>query len=158
MSTENKGEVMVVNKNDIASVDLIEQLKNPNGKFYCSIEDDGTRASKVDIYNAINGADKAVADMIGKVIEVVDVVAHPVELINEETGELVTALRTVLIDKKGVPYTAVSQGITSALNRIFSIIGRPDNGEWHNEPVKMMIKQVKTNNGNNKVNTIELVK
>lgn len=143
--------------NDVASLDLIEQLKNPAGQFYCSVVNDGTRKSKIAIFNAINSADESLADHIGEVIEVVDVIAHPVELVNEETGEIIQALRTVLITKEGKSYTAVSQGITSALGRIFSIIGSPDAGAWKDEPVKMKIKQVKTRNGNNKVNTIELV-
>lgn len=150
-----KNELVVAQ--DIARVDLVEQLKNPNGQFYCSIQDDGTRKTKVAIFNAVNGADESVSDHIGEVLEVVNVVAHPVELLDEVTGEVTTALRTVLVDKNGKSYTAVSQGITSALSKIFSIVGTPEGGAWEKEPVKMKIKQVKTRNGNNKVNTIELV-
>lgn len=151
----NKQEVVLAQ--DVARVDLVEQLKNPNGQFYCSIKDDGSRKTKVAIFNAVNGADDSIADHIGEVIEVVNVVAHPVELLDEVTGEVVNALRTVLIDKNGKTYTAVSQGITNALSKIFSIIGTPEDGAWEKEPVKMKIRQVKTRNGNNKVNTIELV-
>ena len=156
MENMNNNE-LVVAVNDVASVDLVEQLKNPTAKMYCSIVDDGTRKSKIDMYNAINGADESIADHIGEVLEVVDVVAHPVELTDEVTGETFNALRTVLITKSGKSYVAVSQGITSALSKIFSIVGMPDGKAWHEEPVKMKIKQVKTRNGNNKVNTIELV-
>lgn len=154
---ENMNNELVVAVNDVAAVDLVDQLKNPAAKMYCSIKDDGTRQSKINMYNAINGADESVSDHIGEVLEIVDVVAHPVELTDEVTGETFEALRTVLIDKSGKSYVAVSQGITSALSRIFSIVGTPDNKAWHDEPVKMKIKQVKTRNGNNKVNTIELV-
>lgn len=150
-------EIIMVNKDDVANVDLLSELKNPEGAFFCSITDDGTRKSKTAIFNAINGAEDTVANHINEVLEVVDVVAHPIELVNEETGEIVRTLRTVLIDKKGKAYTAVSQGITSALSRIFSIIGSPEGGAWHDEPVKMKIRQVQTRNGANKVNTIELV-
>ena len=153
--TELKNEVIVAQ--DVASVDLVEQLKNPNGQFYCSITNDGTRKSAIAIFNAVNSADESLGDHIGEVLEIVNVVAHPVELLDEDTGEVVTALRTVLVAKDGKTYTAVSQGITSALSRIFSIVGMPDGGAWEKEPVKMKIKQVKTRNGNNKVNTIELV-
>ena len=142
---------------DVAKVDLVEQLKNPNGAFYCSIKNDGTRKTAVAIYNAVNGADEALADHINEVLEVVNVVAHPVTIVDEVTGEVSTVLRTVLITKDGKTYTAVSQGITSALSRVFSIVGMPDNGAWEKEPVRMKIKQIKTRNGNNKVNTIELV-
>lgn len=150
--SENKN--MMVAQNDFASVDLVEQLKNPTGSFFCSIADDGTRKSKVAIYNAVNGADESIADHIGEVLEVVDVVAYPVTITDEETGEILEALRTVLVTKDGKAYTAVSQGITNSLARIFSIVGMPS---WKDEPVKMKIKQIKTRNGNNKVNTIELV-
>lgn len=148
---------LVLSSNDVARVDLIEDLKNPTGKFYCSIENDGTRASKVAIYNAVNGADESLADHIGEVLEVVDVVAHPIEITDEVTGETKEVLRTVLITKEGKSYVAVSQGVASALSKIFSIVGMPDGGAWKSEPVAMRIKQVKTRNGMNKVNTIELV-
>lgn len=153
MMNEEKA-MVVVSKDDMASVALMDSLKNPMGQFFCSIEDDGTRASKAKIFNAVNSADANIADFIGEVLEIVDVVAHPVELADEETGEIVQALRTVLIDVNGTSYAAVSQGITSALSKVFSIVGPPS---WKEEPVKMKIKQVKTRNGNNKVNTIELV-
>lgn len=152
MNETTKNEMMAVN--DVANVDLVEQLKNPTGKFFCSIKDDGSRKSKVAIYNAVNGADESISDHIGEVLEVVDVVAYPVTITDDETGEIMEVLRTVLVTKDGKAYTAVSQGITNSLARIFSIVGKPS---WKDDPVKMKIKQVKTRNGNNKVNTIELV-
>lgn len=153
-STNNENTLMTVDRNDLASADMIEQLTNPNSQFFCSIKDDGTRKSKIAIFNAVNGADESLGDHIGEVLEIVDVVAHPVTITDEETGEIITALRTVLIAKDGKTYTAVSQGITNALSRVFSIVGMPS---WKDEPVKMKVKQIKTRNGNNKVNTIELV-
>ena len=150
---DNKNEIMV---NDMAGMDLMEQLKNPSENFYCSIQNDGTRKQQIAIFNAIQGDDD-VASHIGEVLEIVNVVAHPATTVDEETGEIKTYLRTVLIDKNGKGYTAGSVGITSALTRIFSIIGMPDGGAWEKEPVKMKIKQQKTRNGQNKVNTIELV-
>lgn len=150
-------EVMTVNKSDLATVDMMSLLTNVDNNFYCSMQDDGTRKSKVKIYNAINSSEKSLSDMIGKRIEVVDVVAYPVQLTDEETGEVIETIRTVLIDKQGVGYNAVSSGITNSLNKIFGIIGTPENGAWHNEPVAMEVRQVKTRNGNNKVNTLWLI-
>lgn len=147
----------IVVADGVASIDLLQELKNPTGNFYCSIPNNGDRKSQVAIFNAVNGADEQLADHIGEVLEVVNVVAHPIELPDEVTGEVIKCLRTVLITKDGKSYVAVSQGIASAISRIFSIIGMPDGGAWEKEPVKMKIKQVKTRNGNNKVNTIELV-
>ena len=146
-------ELMMVEKNDLATVNMLDNLMNPDDKFFCSIQDDGSRKSKVAIYNAINNAENSLTDFIGKPLEIVDVVAHPVTLTDDETGEIVQALRVVLIDKNGIGYTGVSQGITNSLARIFKIIGMPT---WK-EPVKMEVKQVKTRNGNNKVNTLVLL-
>ena len=154
MSEMNNNEVMVVNKADLASVDMMNMLQNPGENFLCSIQDDGTRASKVKIYNAINGAENSLTDFIGKPLEIVDVVAHPVQLMDEETGEVVNTVRVVLIDKNGVGYSAVSQGVVNSLARIFQIVGMPS---WKNEPVKMEVRQIKTRNGNNKVNTLVLL-
>lgn len=162
MSTENTENMVAENTENTeimvaegyASLDIVEQFKNPAGKFFSSLQDDGTRKSKVAIYNAINNADEQIADHINKILEIVDVVAFPVELADEDTGEIIQCLKTVLVDKYGKTYTATSQGIANSLSRIFSIVGMPS---WKDEPVKMKIKQVTTRNGNNKVNTIELV-
>lgn len=139
---------------DTAPVQLLDGLMNPNANFYCSIQNDGSRKSKVKIYNAINNADKKIADCIGETLELVDVVAHPAQVVDEETGEVVEILRTVLIDKDGVSYSASSVGITNSLEKIFAIVGMPS---WADEPLKVKIKQIATGNGNNKVNTLVLV-
>ena len=139
---------------DIASVDLIAQLKNPDGAFYCSIADDGKRATKVAIYNAVNNAQESLDEHIGEELSVVDVVAYPVQLVDENTGEIVNALRTILIDKDRNSYSAVSQGVTNSLSRIFSIVGEPS---WKDEPLKLKAKKVATRNGSNKVTICELI-
>ena len=149
----NETKELVV-REDVAQLDLIEQLKNPQGNFFCTIKDDGTRKSKVAIYNAINMTEDSLADHINEVLEITDVIAFPVSLVDENTGEVFQALKTILIDKNKKSYGAVSQGITNSLSRIFSIVGMPP---WTDEPIKMKIKQIKTRNGDNKVNTIELV-
>lgn len=149
--TENT-EVAIVE--DMASVNLIEQLKNPNGAFYCSIPDDGKRATKISIYNAINNAQESLDEHIGEELLVVDVVAYPVQLVDENTGEIVDALRTILVTKDGKTYAAVSQGVTNSLSRIFSIVGEPS---WKDEPLKLRAKKVSTRSGQNKVTILELL-
>ena len=154
-NNEIKNEVVTVD--GVASVDLVQQLNDPGSNFYCSIKDDGTRKSKVAIYNAVNNAQESLNDHIGEVLEIINIVAFPVELTDEETGEMVQCLQTVFVAKDGTTYKATSQGITNSLVRIFSIVGKPDGGAWENDPVKLKVRQVKTRNGNNKVNIIELV-
>lgn len=149
---ENEKAMVLVNEADVASVSLLDTLKNPNKDFLCSIPDDGTRAAKVKIYNAVNNASEQLAAQVNKILEIVDVVAHPVQLVDMETGELKELLRVVLIDKNGVTYQAVSEGVVSSLTKIFSIVGTPS---WNDDPVKMMPVNVKTAKGYS-VLTLEL--
>lgn len=145
--------VMVVNKNDIATEELMNELKNPSSSFFCTIQDDGTRASKIAIYNAISTEGEQLSDHLKEVLEIVNVAAHPVRLTDPNTGEITNAMRTVLIGKDGKCYQAVSEGVVSSLNRIFAIVG---SAPWTDEPLKIRPVQVTTSN-KFKVTTLELV-
>lgn len=130
----------------------MESLMNVEQQFYCSIEDDGSRKSKVAIYNAISNAQEKLDDHINKELKIVDVVVHPVQIVDERTGEVSNMLRTILIDDKGIGYAAVSYGVLSALQRMFGIIGKPS---WKDEPVVIIPKKETTRNGN-KVTTLAI--
>lgn len=145
-------EIMTVNREDIAAPNMVDILTNPTGSFFCSIPNDGTRESAVKIYNAINNKGESLDDHKGEVIEVVNVAAHPVSLTDENTGEVVEALRMVIIDKNGKNYDAVSQGIASSFQKIFSIVGPAP----YTPPLKIKVVEQKTRKGY-KTNTIELV-
>ena len=41
--TTMETEMLVVNKEDVASVALVDELKNPMGQLFSSVQDDGTR-------------------------------------------------------------------------------------------------------------------
>ena len=134
----------------------IGQLMNAGASadLYCSIKAD-TFESKASVYNAINAPDKKLSECINMIINVSDVVAHEVTLIDNETGEVTKALRTILVDTNGVTYQAVSVGVANSLQRIFSIFGEP--ATWKN-PLKVKPVQKTTNNGTNKVTLLEVVK
>ena len=83
----------------------------------------------------------------GGFIEVVDVLVHNVQIADDEaadpeTGELhyITATRTVLIDKNGLTYASVSQGVGGSLQKIFALYGWPT---WSNG-LKMTARRVQT--------------
>lgn len=150
--TENT-ELMTVNKADLAVPAQLDMLTNATTRFFCSIPNDGSRKAAVAIYNAVNSKGESLDDHKGEVLEIVNVAAHPVSLVDENTGELVDALRTVLIAKNGVIYDAVSQGIASSLSKIFGIVGMPP---YNDEPLKIKVVEQKTRKGY-KTNTIQLV-
>lgn len=146
-------EMMVINRADLASAQEIENLMNPSAAFFCSIPNDGSRRSAIAIYNAVNSKGESLDDHKGEVLEIVNVAAHPVSLVDENTGEVVQAMRTVLIDKNGKNFDAVSQGVVSSLQKIFAIVGQPP---YNDEPLKIKVVEQKTRKGY-KTNTIELV-
>ena len=149
--SENK-EMMVINPNDIASVAMMDGLMTPGANFFCSIKNDGQRASQVKIFNAINNAEEKLDDHKNEVLNIVDVVAHPISIVDENTGELIETVRVVLIDENGVGYAAVSEGIVSSLQKLFGIVGQPS----YNPPLSMKVVEQKTRKGF-KTNTIQLV-
>ena len=130
-------------------------LANPTqANMYCSLQDDGTPKSKANIYNAINSPDMKLSEAIGEVIEMVHIVAHEVVLVDEETGETIKALRSIICDKNGKTYEAVSGGVANSLMRIIQIFGQPET--WK-EPIKVKARQKATRNCNNKVTTLEVI-
>ena len=134
------------------SVDMMAGLMNANQAFFSSIKNDGSRESQIKIYNAVNKAEEKIDDHKNKEFNLVDVVAHPITLVDENTGEAVDALRTVLIMDDGMSYEAVSQGIVSSLTKLFAIVGQPT----YEPPLKIKVVEQKTRKGF-KTNTIELV-
>ena len=154
MENNNNLSVPATPVNDFAAPSLVESLSNITNDFFCSIKDDGTQESKVKIYKAINNSDEQLSDHINKEILLKDVVAHPVTLTNEETGEIVTCLRTVLVSADGKGYQAVSQGVVSSLQKIFTIFGMPDTWE---KPLKVVPRLVKTSNKTNSVLTLDVI-
>lgn len=129
---------------DIANVGMLGSLKNPTTEFFCSINDDGTRASKVAIYNSINNDGEKLIDHCGETLEITDVAAHGVSLADEKTGEINEVLRVVLIATDGTTYSCVSSGVIESLKKIFAIVGVPS---WKDEPVKIIPTEVRTKQG-----------
>ena len=70
---------------------------------------------------------------------------------NEETGEITTCPRIVIIDKDNKSYQAVSIGIYSALKKVIQVFGAPT---W-TTPVALEVKQI--TKGNRKMLTLNVV-
>lgn len=132
----------------------VSELANPQETaMFCSLKSDGSLASKARIFNAVNSPDKKIADCIGETIQLTDIVAHPIWLTDENTGETIEAMRMVLVDDKGISYEAVSGGLVNAVQRILQIFGQPDTWET---PIPVKPIQKGTRNGNNKVTTLKI--
>lgn len=136
MTTENQ---IVVAQSE---TNITEAFTNTASVFFSSIVDDGSRGSKVKIYNAMQDA-VSLADYEKEVIEVTDILAHTIELEDEQSGELVKTTRVVLVGTDGTAYAAISKGIMSSVQKIVAIVGQ---APW--EPaIKVMPISKKTRNG-----------
>lgn len=130
------------------------QLMSGGGtEMYCSVINDGSMQNKAKVYNMINNPDKRISDVIGEVIQMKDILAHNIDVISEETGEIMKALRVVIIDADGISYEAVSQGVSNSLQRIMDIFGQPNTWE---APIPVKAVQKSTRNGNNKVTILKV--
>lgn len=114
------------------------------GAGYCSIENDGKdRKKAAQVYNALNNPEFRVADYINKDIAVTDVLIEISEIINEETGEVDTVPRVVLIDEDGKAYQAVSVGMFNCIKNAIKVFGEPT---W-DPALVFTIKQRSVKNG-----------
>lgn len=102
------------------------------------------RKSKIKLYNAISDSENALDDHKGKVLEITDFVAHPVEIEDEVTKEMVQVMRCVLLTADGTGYHAVSAGVASSMQRIIGIVGE---GPWTDEPLQIVPVEKKTRKG-----------
>ena len=123
-------------------MNIAQELSANQTSMFCSIQG-GTHENKVAVFNASNNPDHKVGDFINKIIMVKDVLAEQIELTDEETGEVETAVRVVLIDVDGKSYQAVSTGIFNALKKAIAIFGAPT---W-DEGLPCLIKQVSVGKG-----------
>lgn len=120
---------------------FIMSLTAPKEACFCSLTAD-TAEKKKSLFNATNDPDHRIKEFVNKPIKVKDVFVEVVECTNRDTGEVRKCPRIVLIDDKGVSYTAVSIGVFSALRKIFSIFGTPDTWE---EPITVTPKLIEKN-------------
>lgn len=128
---DNKLAVVNTEKN------LASELKDVKSQAYTSLGNE-SREEKSLLYKAMSNPDERLSDHINQTIMVKDVYMEMVDMVNEETGEVVTSPRIVLIDENNVSFQCVSFGVFNALKRIFQVFGEPT---W-NEPIKMKVIQV----------------
>lgn len=135
------------------NLDINEFTTPVASAMYCSLPDTGSMKDKAAIFNAVNSPDKRISDCIGETINLANIIAHPIQLVDENSGELMSAMRMVLIDVNGKSYEAVSSGLVNAVQRILQIFGQPETWE---KPIPVKPVQKSTRNGNNKVTTLKI--
>lgn len=118
---------------------------------YCSFVAE-TDSDKKTLYNIQNATADRVSDHVGETVNLRHVYVETVQCTNEETGEVTTCPRIILIDDKNKGYACVSLGIFSALRRMFAIYGTPDT--WSNA-IKIKFRNI--TKGKFKILTFDIV-
>ena len=113
------------------------------GQMVCSIQPSGNRKEDAKIFAALNNPEFRIANFINKRIKVQNVLVEIREILNEDTGEIDTAPRVVLISDDGHAYQAVSKGIFNAVKNAYEVFGQ---APW--EPaLEIEIKQIPVGRG-----------
>lgn len=107
--------------------------------------------TKAKIFNAVNDA-KPVSDLSGKPFEIADLVIESTEFVNEKTGEIEPAVRTIFITPSGDAYQAFSGPIFNAAKRILTLLGEPS--AW---PAPLKVRVTEEGSGKNRFYKLTLV-
>lgn len=121
----------------VNEITLYNVVNNEENAPYCSlaVHDE---ASATMLYKAMNSPDDGIANHINETIDIRNIFIQPVELPNEETGELLVQPRIVIFDNDGKTYATVSKGIYNALKSMCAIVGTPET--WK-APVTVKVTQ-----------------
>ena len=140
---ENKEEVLAPVVHEEASLTLVDELNRNSKELYCSLPADTVEDKKA-IFKVLGSADYKVADTLGTTINLRNVLVQKYEKVNQETGEVETKYRTILIDENGTTYASASKGLFTSCKRLFALMGLPEN--W-TESLPIKVEEVKTTQG-----------
>lgn len=124
-----------------AIADIRADITTKNAS-YCSMTATDHK-TKCALFNAI-GKPQKIADMINKTIRLAHIYIEAINIIDQNTGELVTVPRIVLIDDHANGYQGISTGLYESVKRIVSMFGEPS--EWK-QPLKVQVMQIRTKRG-----------
>lgn len=131
-----------------AHLDIASDLKAGHGA-YCSMQAVNNKA-RVTLFNACANP-KKISDMINKRIKVMHVYIEIIQVMSEQSGEMVNAPRVILIDEQGNGYQAVSNGIYNAVKRMYALFGDP--GDW-DAPHTVEVQHVSLKDGQHTFNLL----
>lgn len=118
----SNGTVALGSFEDEGAALLANFVSGESALFFSTIKNDGERSTQIKMYNAIAEA-VSLRDNVNKEIVVTDYMAHPVKLLDEETGEVANVLRVILVCEDGSSFAAMSGGIRNSIERIVAMAG-----------------------------------
>lgn len=113
----------------------LESIGGKTRQMYTSL-DIAKKEKRQLIMKALQDCDAKLTENVNVTISAVDYFAHDVQLKGKEEGEIVDAIRLVVIDDKGLCYECVSQTLLRSLQTVAFVFGPPP---W-NPPLKLTVK------------------
>ena len=114
--------------------------------------DKTTEEGQFTLLNALSDSEQ-IADHLGETLMLKDYIAQIVEYEDTATGELMEGIRIIIVDDKGVGYSALSTGFYRSMMNILNVKGSPRS--WA-KPLPIRVDEVKGKRG--KYYSIRLVK
>ena len=116
--------------------------------------DPQTSVGRARITQCMDIADKQIVQASGEIYEITDYFAHVVELPVEETGEIVSRLRLVMITAAGMTISTCSEIFIRSFSFIVGCLGSK---HWPQNPrIKITMRQSRTNAARNYATCIEV--
>lgn len=103
-----------------------------------------TVEEKTAFFNALSAKSTNISEMIGKTINLTNVVFQGRNFTDEDTGEFEKAMRVIFIADDGEVYHSYSAGILNSVKTFLSVYGTPDTWE---QPIPVTVERVTLRNG-----------
>lgn len=97
-----------------------------------------------ELFNALAAKSTNISEMIGKIINLTNVVFQGRTFVEEETGEFRKAMRVIFIADDGEVYHSYSSGVLNSVKTFLSVYGTPDTWE---QPIPVTVERVTLRNG-----------
>lgn len=103
-----------------------------------------TVEEKTAFFNALSAKSTNISEMIGKVINLKNVVFQGRSFTDEDTGEFEKAMRVIFIADDGEVYHSYSAGILNSVKTFLSVYDTPDTWE---QPIPVTVERVTLKSG-----------
>ena len=140
MEETTKNETSIILHNDNS---LLSEIENSSRQAYCSLDLSDTNNKKL-LLKISQNADDTIANNLDKEFYLANVFIQRYEKVIEETGEVETKTRTILIDKDNHSYASASRGLYNSIKSLIALMGTPDNWE---EPILVKVVEKGIKNG-----------
>ena len=87
--------------------------------------DTSTREGKIKLYSALQNAEK-LDEHLNEPLLMSNAVAQAVQVTDDQTGEVSTTVRVIIVTADGNAYAATSPTLAAGLNTMFGIFGTPN--------------------------------